>query len=143
MNRQEVIEKLEKLSQGKTIIPENRDALKNATAFKQLEDKKDQSARNGLKYGKAYPTGGYNNYRGCVVQARKIKRIKTQKPMVNDKIVNKNGQKARKIGAQKSLLGVGTVYKCSPKERNKCDPLQKTDLGKDQCQCRECHTYEH
>lgn len=30
MNRQEVIEKLEKLSQGKTIIPENRDALKTA-----------------------------------------------------------------------------------------------------------------
>ena len=30
MNRQEVIEKLEKLSQGKTIIPENRDALKIA-----------------------------------------------------------------------------------------------------------------
>lgn len=30
MNRQEVIEKLEKLSQGKTIIPENRDALKAA-----------------------------------------------------------------------------------------------------------------
>ena len=30
MNKQEVIEKLEKLSQGKTIIPENRDALKTA-----------------------------------------------------------------------------------------------------------------
>lgn len=30
MNKQEVIGKLEKLSQGKTIIPENRDALKTA-----------------------------------------------------------------------------------------------------------------
>lgn len=30
MNRQELIEKLEKLSQGKTIIPENRDAIKTA-----------------------------------------------------------------------------------------------------------------
>ena len=30
MNRQELIEKLEKLSQGKTIIPENRNALKTA-----------------------------------------------------------------------------------------------------------------
>ena len=103
--------------------------------MEQSEKEKNKAAKNRLQKREAQPARRDHHGRGCVVHSHKIERIQIDDPMIDNEVKNINCQKAVTVSffQRKGIVLAKTEH--ADHHRDHGQPLQKTDLRKDQRQC--------